>query len=212
VGGILDSKKLNYFMKKLLKERDDVYSLLNQMEENEAFNSQVEFSDELSELSIYDNHPSDLASETFDQERGMALKEHELTIIKKIEDSLHNVEDGTYGTCKMCGTEIPEERLEFIPYAEFCAKCQDETNKMRPREKNNRPIEESVLGEPFGYGNKDFDEQEYRMGYDTEDSYQDVQRYDWRENVDHDFMDEDPGYVEPIELVSNQQYRNQLPD
>jgi YteA family regulatory protein len=212
VGGIVDQQKLNHFRKKLLREKNNVIELLKQMEENEAFNSKVELSTELSELSMYDNHPSDLGSELFDQERGMALKEHELTIVKKIEDSLQNIEEGSYGTCKSCGKNIPDERLEFIPYAEFCVICQDEANSMRPREKNNRPIEESVLGEPFGYGFKDFDEQNYEVGYDAEDSYQDVQRFDWRKNADYDFLDEDADYVEPIEKISNQQYKNQLPD
>lgn len=208
----MNNVRMNHFKQKLLKEKENVISLLKQMEENEAFNSKVEMATELSELSMYDNHPSDTASEIFDHERGMALKEHELTIIKKIEDSIKNIEDGSYGKCKMCGSEIPEERLEFIPYAEFCVKCQDKTNDMRPREKNNRPIEEDVLGRPFGYGFNDFDEQEYETGYDAEDSYQDVQRNDWRENVDYELLDEDANYVEPIELISNQQYRNQLPD
>lgn len=208
----MNKEKQEYFRKRLLAEKDDVTALLKQLKENEVINSKVEFSTELSELSIYDNHPSDIATETFDQERGLAFKEHEITIIKKIDDSLANIEEGTYGVCKSCGKDIPDERLEFIPYAEFCVSCQDKANEMRPREKNNRPIEESVLGEPFGYGVKDFDEQNYEVGYDVEDAYQDVQRFDWRENTDFDFLDEDPGYVEPIELVSNQQYKNQLPD
>lgn len=208
----MNSQKLEYFKRKLLAEKSDVIALLKQMEENEAFNSKVEYAAEISELSMYDNHPSDIATETFDQERGLALKEHEITIIKKIEDSLANIEQGSYGICKSCGKNISEERLEFIPYAEFCVTCQDASNNMRPRDKNNRPIEESVLGEPFGYGVKDFDEQNYEVGYDVEDAYQDVQRYDWRENTDYDFLDEDAFYVEPIEQVSNQQYKNQLPD
>jgi YteA family regulatory protein len=208
----MNNQKLNYFKKKLLAEKEDVMSLLKQMVENEAINSKVEMATEISELSMYDNHPSDIATETFDQERGLALKEHEMTIIKKIEDSLANIDEGSYGVCKSCGKEIPEERLEFIPYAEFCVSCQDKANEMRPREKNNRPIEESVLGEPFGYGFKDFDEQNYEVGFDAEDSYQAVQRWDWRKNVDHDFMDEDADFVEPIEKISNEQYRNQLPD
>jgi YteA family regulatory protein len=208
----MDTNKLNYFKKKLLKERDNVYSLLKQMENNEAFNSKVEFSDELSELSMYDNHPSDMGTELFDQERGMALKEHELSIIKKIDDCLHNIEDGSYGQCKECGKHIPEQRLEFIPYAEYCVSCQDKKNIMRPRDKNLRPIEEDALGRPFGYGFNDFDEIHHEVEYDAEDSYQDVQRYDWRKNVDPDFVDEDADFVEPIEKISNQQYRNQLPD
>lgn len=208
----MDTNKLNYFEKKLLKEKDNVYSLLKQMENNETFNSKVEIATEISELSVYDNHPSDMATELFDQERGLALKEHELTIIKKIDDCLHNIKDGSYGKCHMCGREIPEQRLEFIPYAEFCVSCQDKANAMRPREKNNRPVEEDVLGRPFGYGFNDFDEIKNEVGYDAEDSYQDVQRFEWRKNVDSEFVDEDADFVEPIEKISNEQYRNQLPD
>lgn len=208
----MNRNKLNHFREKLLKERNSISKFLNQMEENEVFNSKVEISSELSELSVYDNHPSDTATELFDAERGIALKEHEISIIKKIDDSLRNIEKGNYGKCSMCGAEISEERLEFIPYAEFCVSCQDKVNQMRPREKNNRPIEEDVLGRPFGYGFNDFDEINYEVGYDAEDSYQDVQRYDWTKNTDYDFLDEDADYVEPIEKISNEQYRNQLPD
>ena len=208
----MNKQKLNYYKEKLLSEKNDVIALLKQMEENEAFNSKVEIATELSELSMYYNHPSDTASELFDQERGLALKENEITIIKKIEDSLENIEEGSYGSCKSCGKDIPEERLEFIPYAEFCVSCQDKANNMKPREMNNRPIEEEVLGRPFGYGFNDFDEIRNEVGYDAEDSYQDVQRIDWRRNVDNEFMDEDADFVEPIEKISNEQYKNQLPD
>jgi YteA family regulatory protein len=208
----MNMQKLNYYKQKLISEKNDVIALLKQMEENEVFNSKVELSSELSELSMYDNHPSDTASELFDQERGLALKEHEITIIKKIEDCLENIEEGSYGSCKSCGKDIPEERLEFIPYAEFCVTCQDKANNMRPREKNNRPIEEGALGRPFGYGFNDFDEVKNEVGFDAEDSYQAVQRFDWRSNVDNEFMDEDADFVEPIEKISNEQYKNQLPD
>lgn len=210
----MNKNKINYFREKLLKEREDVYALLKQMENNEVFNSKVEFSDELSELSIYDNHPSDIATEVFYDETGRALKENELTIIKKINESLNNIEEGTYGICKNCGKEIPEERLEFIPYTEFCVKCQDAVNDMRPREKNNRPVEEDILvhDDKFGFAFNDFDDTDNEVEFDAEDSYQAVQRWDWRKNADYDFLDEDPGYVEPIELISNQQYRNQIPD
>lgn len=208
----MEKERLDYFRNKLLKEKGNVINLLKQMKENETFNSKEEFSNELSELSIYDNHPSDVATELYDEERGRALKEHEISIISKIDDSLKNVETGVYGKCKMCGKEISEERLEFIPYAEFCVTCQEKTNSMKPSEKDNRSIEEDVLGNPFGYGFNDFDETNYQVGYDAEDSYQDVQRNEWRENVDYEYMDEDADCVEPIEKISNAQYKDQLPD
>lgn len=208
----MERERLNYFRNKLLKEKENVLNLLKQMEDNDTFTSKAEFSSELSELSMYDNHPSDVATELYDEERGRALKEHEISIISKIDDSLRNVETGVYGKCKMCGKEIAKERLEFIPYAEFCVGCQEISNSMKPREINNRAIEEDVLGKPFGYGFNDFDETNYQVGYDAEDSYQDVQRNEWRENVDYESMDEDADYVEPIEKISNDQYKSQLPD
>lgn len=201
---------MNYFKDKLLKERKEVEGLIHQMKTNETFNTDIEFAAEISELSVYDNHPSDTASELYDEERGRALKEHEITIIEKIDAALNDISNGSYGKCRSCGKEISESRLEFIPYAEFCVECQTRDSSIKPREKNNRPVEEEVLSRPFGYGFTDFDEEE-PIEYDAEDSYQDVQRYDYRKNVDYEFL-EDDDFVEPIERISNDQYRNQLPD
>lgn len=208
----MKKEKLNYFRNKLLKEREEVVRLLEQMKGNETFNTSTEFATEISELSVYDNHPSDTATELYDEERGRALKEHEVTIIGKIDDALHEVETGTYGRCKRCGEEIPEVRLEVVPYAEFCVDCQTFQSSLKPREKNNRAVEEEVLGKPFGYGFTDFNEEEQPVGYDAEDSYQDVERNDWRKNVDYEFIDEDADFVDPIEKISNDQYKSQLPD
>lgn len=210
----MEKARMEYFRKKLIKEKDNVYSLLKQMEDNEVFNSKVEMASELSELSMYDNHPADVSSELFELEKGRALREHELTIIKKIDDCLNDIENGNYGSCSKCGVEIPEERLEFIPYTEYCVNCQEEINSLKPREKNNRPIEEAALGNPFGYGYNDIDEEE-EVGFDAEDSYQEVNLFNKLPNIVEYYFEEDEdndGFVEPIERISNQQYESQLPD
>lgn len=201
----MDSKKLDYFRKKLELEKKKVYELLNQMEKNETINSNSEMS---TELSFYDNHPSDSASEIFDKERGMAFKENEVSIIKKIDDALANIDKGIYGKCSMCGLDIKEERLEFIPYTEHCVECQKQINNANIEEKKNRPIEEQVLGYPFGYG---YNDNKSEIGFDAEDSYQAVGRFNRRDNIVEEYIDEDDGYVESIEKISNEQYKNQLP-
>ena len=45
------------------------------------------------------------------------------------------IEDGSYGTCVVCGKEIPEERLEAIPYATLCVEASEEalSEPARPR-------------------------------------------------------------------------------
>jgi DnaK suppressor protein len=40
-----------------------------------------------------------------------------------ISSALQRVKNGTYGLCVECGTAIPPERLEFVPEAPFCVKC-----------------------------------------------------------------------------------------
>jgi GDP-D-mannose dehydratase len=50
------------------------------------------------------------------------------------------------------------------------------------------------------------------VGVDAEDTYQAVQRFNKLEDIALDYDDDGGGYVEPIEKISNQQYKNQLPD
>lgn len=209
----MEKRKIDYFKTKLINERKRVLDLLNQMEKNETIDSSSEIS---SELSFYDNHPADLGSQLFDMERGMALKEHEITILKKIEESIKNIENGKYGVCSRCGREIPEDRLKFIPYTEYCSDCKSKlASIMDVQESKNRPVEESVLGNPFGYGYNDIDEEDYEVGFDAEDSYQSVDVFNKMQNIVEfydDGDDDEQGYVEKIEKISNEQYKNQLPD
>ncbi len=43
--------------------------------------------------------------------------------IEEIKHALHQMDHGTYGTCSRCGSEIPAERLELLPYATTCTGC-----------------------------------------------------------------------------------------
>lgn len=202
----MDNLELKYFRERLLKERKKVNNLLDKMKINETINSNSEMA---SELSFYDNHPSDSASELFDKERGMAFKGNEVALIKKIDDALSSIDDGTYGICKMCGKEIANERLQFIPYTCYCIECQKELNSRKPIELHDRPVEEEVLGKPFGYGFNDLDYNEDTQ-YDAEDSYQDVERNNKLNNIT-EYYEKDQGYVEKMDKISNQQYTEQLP-
>jgi RNA polymerase-binding protein DksA len=76
-----------------------------------------------SELSSYDNHPGDLASETFERTKDLALRDLALKRMEKIEMALDRIDAGTYGRCQACGKIIPHDRLEAEPEAEICADC-----------------------------------------------------------------------------------------
>jgi DnaK suppressor protein len=42
---------------------------------------------------------------------------------QKVDAALQALEDGTYGICVGCDTEIPEARLQALPYAQKCLSC-----------------------------------------------------------------------------------------
>ncbi|MEV6753960.1 TraR/DksA C4-type zinc finger protein [Streptomyces sp. NPDC051214] len=48
-------------------------------------------------------------------------------VLKEIEAALARVRDGSYGTCPTCAKPIPVERLEILPYTQFCVPCQRRT-------------------------------------------------------------------------------------
>ena len=77
-----------------------------------------------SELSHVDNHPGDTAGELHDEEldetTAIFLEEEE----RRIEEARRALVDGSYGTCKSCGREIPAERLDAVPEAVLCLNCQ----------------------------------------------------------------------------------------
>jgi RNA polymerase-binding transcription factor DksA len=40
-----------------------------------------------------------------------------------VEKALERIGSGEYGRCEVCGKEIPEERLEAVPWATLCIEC-----------------------------------------------------------------------------------------
>jgi DnaK suppressor protein len=72
----------------------------------------------------YSTHPADDGTLAFDQARDLAVQTNAQHTLQMIEDALARVENGTYGLCVDCGIEIDAARLEAIPYAALCLKCQ----------------------------------------------------------------------------------------
>jgi RNA polymerase-binding protein DksA len=81
-------------------------------------------SDETGEDAVYDNHLADTATETYDRELDYTLEENSERLLAEIDAALVRIENGTYGTCTNCGKQIPEERLEALPWTTLCIDCQ----------------------------------------------------------------------------------------
>lgn len=201
----MNQEQLNFYKNKLNEEKRRVNGIIDKLNNNGMTKYNAEVS---SELSFYDNHPADIATEVSQIGVGRALEANETSLLDKIEGALRSIDDGSYGKCKECGKDIDKERLEFLPYAENCINCQDVISNIKTFNSNKRVVEESVIGKPFGEGFNHHNK--YDPGFDAEDSYQAVERFNQLDNIE-EYYYEDDNYVEEVEKISNQQYKNQLP-
>jgi RNA polymerase-binding transcription factor DksA len=51
--------------------------------------------------------------------------------LSEIDDALERVRDGSYGSCEDCKGRIPLERLEILPMARHCMRCQQHREARR---------------------------------------------------------------------------------
>lgn len=49
----------------------------------------------------------------------------EMALLRDIEAALRRIEEGAYGLCQECGEPISVRRLGALPWARFCASCQE---------------------------------------------------------------------------------------
>lgn len=126
----MKDKQLNKLKEQLKQDLKDIKSRLH--EESHI---------ETTELSNYDNHPADNATDLTDQNTEMAIEQHKEEEIEQIETALQAIEDGTYGKCAVCGEDISYERLEALPTALTCIE-----HANHDRNSESRPPEESLLG------------------------------------------------------------------
>ena len=52
-----------------------------------------------------------------------ALDNEAQHMVMQIDLALKNIEEGRYGICIECGTQIPQARLNAAPFAHLCVNC-----------------------------------------------------------------------------------------
>jgi DnaK suppressor protein len=68
----------------------------------------------------------DLASEERDREISFILSDRDRGKLHAIEDALERIEEGSYGVCESCESEIAEGRLQALPFTRLCVQCQSD--------------------------------------------------------------------------------------
>ena len=66
---------------------------------------------------------TDQAAAEADKNFTIRLREREQKLLKKIDEALSRIENGTFGICEHCGEEISYKRLHARPVATYCIEC-----------------------------------------------------------------------------------------
>ncbi len=75
-----------------------------------------------------------------EREMGISLQEKRNRERQMIDEALVRLEEGTYGICVECGTEISEKRLAVMPFARLCVECQEKIELLEKIERGEQRI------------------------------------------------------------------------
>ena len=104
---------------RLLVERGELlHSLAGQNEQMAGLVSNTESGDD-----------ADIASDTIDRTLLNSLGEVDQRKLSMIDRALDRIRTETYGQCLACGKQIPQARLEALPYAVLCVTCQSKQDR-----------------------------------------------------------------------------------
>lgn len=116
-------EKIQEIKKRLIQQRDELLAeaglALNSLPEERSF-----------------PEIGDQASAEIDRNFMLRLKGRERKLLKKIDEILEKIENGTYGICEACGEEINIKRLEARPVTTLCIDCkteQEEEERLREK-------------------------------------------------------------------------------
>jgi len=95
-------------------------------------------------MRIRDEIAVDNLADTLDRvqsaaEREMAIRQIEsgFNRVQNIRLALERIDDRTYGVCLRCEGEIGSKRLNAVPWASHCVRCQDIADQEKERETQN---------------------------------------------------------------------------
>ena len=99
---------------RLEHEKDRVSELIASLRGEGLDQEQADQSDDITH---YDQHPADTASDTFEREKDLSILEGLEDELAEIEAALQRIDEGTYGVDENTGEPIDPARLDALPTA-----------------------------------------------------------------------------------------------
>lgn len=110
----MDKRKLKTYRDKLLSRREGLFKQV----------TEAEMSSRERDLEATQD-PADMAANAYTKELLISMSANDRRLLNLIDEALARIETGGYGKCVNCGEAITERRLEAVPWARYCLRCQD---------------------------------------------------------------------------------------
>ena len=110
----MDKRKQKTYRDRLLARREGLFKQVTEAEMS---------SRERDSESTQD--PADMAANAYTKELLISMSANDRRLLDLIDEALGRIEAGEYGDCINCSEPVPEKRLDAVPWARYCVKCQD---------------------------------------------------------------------------------------
>lgn len=110
----MDKRKAKTYRDKLMQRRE---GLVGQVQAAEAYSRERD--------AEATQDPADMAANAYTKELLMSMSTNDRQLLESIDAALYRIAEGDYGKCDHCGDPIQEKRLEAVPWAQHCLRCQD---------------------------------------------------------------------------------------
>jgi DnaK suppressor protein len=114
----LTKQELDDLRVRLEEERTQLETQLTTIVEDSFAASQSEMSGDVG----LDDEAADAGTATFEREKDLSIENNVRDLLQKIERALRRMDEGSYGTCDICGKPIEKARVKALPYVDLCIK------------------------------------------------------------------------------------------
>ena len=115
----MNKKEKERYQKKLLEKKKE-----NNLKLREFFHESQAVDDPAVAMDV-----GDKAESSYTKEFLLSLSDSERKQLLLVDEALKRIKNDTFGNCQMCGKEIGKKRLDAVPWAAHCIKCQELAEK-----------------------------------------------------------------------------------
>jgi DnaK suppressor protein len=110
----MDKRRVRVFRDKLMDRRT---SLVGQVQQAELYSRERD--------AEATQDPADMAANAYTKELLVSMSDNDRQLLNLIDEALERMDDSGYGKCVRCGQPLPDKRLEAVPWARHCVRCQE---------------------------------------------------------------------------------------